>query len=166
VNFEWDPGKAGKNLRKHRVSFQEAATVFGDPLAVTYPDPDHSTSEQRFVTVGMSGTGRVLIVATPTAARASESSVRARQRSANENIMKNMKKTTDKRVRRDELRREYDLSKLNGGVRGKYTARYRAGTNLVLLSPDVAEHFPDEQSVNKALRSLIHSTKRPVRRAR
>jgi hypothetical protein len=78
-----------------------------------------------------------------------------------------MKKRTEKRVRRrDELRREYDLSKLNGGVRGKYTALYRAGTNLVLLSPDVAEHFPDEQSVNKALRSLIHAAKRPLRRAR
>ena len=77
-----------------------------------------------------------------------------------------MKKRAEKRVPRDELRREYDLSKLNGGVRGKYTARYRAGTNLVLLSPDVAEHFPDEQSVNKALRSLIHGAKRPLRRAR
>jgi hypothetical protein len=63
VNFEWDPGKARLNHRKHRISFQEAATVFGDPLAVTYPDPDHSASEQRFVTIGMSGTGRVLIVA-------------------------------------------------------------------------------------------------------
>jgi uncharacterized protein len=63
VNFEWDPGKARQNRRKHRVSFQEAATVFGDPLAVTYPDPDHSTSEQRFITVGMSSAGRVLIVA-------------------------------------------------------------------------------------------------------
>lgn len=74
-----------------------------------------------------------------------------------------MKKKTEKRARRDELRREYDLSKLKGGVRGKYTARYRAGTNLVLLSPDVAEHFPDEQSVNTALRSLIHAAKRPLR---
>lgn len=63
VNFEWDPGKARQNRRKHRVSFQEAATVFGDPLAVTYPDPDHSTSEQRFITLGMSSAGRVLIVA-------------------------------------------------------------------------------------------------------
>jgi hypothetical protein len=77
-----------------------------------------------------------------------------------------MKKKTEKRARRDELRREYDLSKLNGGVRGKYTARYRAGTNLVLLSPDVAEHFPDEQSVNKALRTLIPAAKGSVRRAR
>jgi uncharacterized DUF497 family protein len=63
VNFEWDPGKARQNRRKHRISFQEAATVFGDPLAVTYPDPDHSTSEQRFITVGMSSAGQVLIVA-------------------------------------------------------------------------------------------------------
>ncbi len=63
VNFEWDPGKARRNRRKHRVSFQEAASVFGDPLAITYPDPDHSTAEQRFITVGMSSAGRVLIVA-------------------------------------------------------------------------------------------------------
>jgi hypothetical protein len=63
VNFEWDPAKAARNRRKHRVSFHEAATVFGDPLAITYPDPDHSTEEDRFVTVGMSHAGRVLIVA-------------------------------------------------------------------------------------------------------
>ena len=77
-----------------------------------------------------------------------------------------MKKKTDKRERRDELRREYDLSRLKGGVRGKYISRYRAGTNLVLLSPDVAEYFPDEQSVNKALRTLIHAAKGALRRAR
>lgn len=63
VNFEWDPGKARQNRRKHRVSFQEAATVFGDPLAITYSDPDHSLSERRFITVGMSSAGKVLIVA-------------------------------------------------------------------------------------------------------
>jgi hypothetical protein len=77
-----------------------------------------------------------------------------------------MKKRTEKRGRRDELRREYDLSKLKGGVRGKYIARYRTGTNLVLLSPDVAEYFPDEQSVNTALRTLIRVAKGPARRAR
>jgi hypothetical protein len=77
-----------------------------------------------------------------------------------------MKKKVEKRSRRDELRREYDLSKLNGGVRSKYLERYRAGTNLVLLSPDVAKHFPDEQSVNKALRTLIQAAKGTGRRAR
>jgi hypothetical protein len=69
-----------------------------------------------------------------------------------------MKKRTERRKLTDELRREYDLSKLKG-VRGKYATRYQAGTNLVLLSPDVAEYFPDEQAVNTALRKLIHVTK-------
>jgi hypothetical protein len=77
-----------------------------------------------------------------------------------------MKKRTERREAKDELRREYDLSKLKGGVRGKYAARYRTRTNLVLLSPDVAEYFPDEQSVNSALRTLIHVAKGSLRRAR
>ena len=64
-------------------------------------------------------------------------------------------KKAQKKIERDELRPEYDLSHLKGGVRGKYAKRYAAGTNLVLLSPDVAPYFPDEQSVNHALRSLI-----------
>jgi uncharacterized protein len=63
VNFEWDPSKAAQNRRKHGVSFHEAATVFGDPLSVTYHDPDHSISEQRFITVGMSDANRLLMVA-------------------------------------------------------------------------------------------------------
>ncbi len=77
-----------------------------------------------------------------------------------------MKKKTEKRERNDELRREYDLAKLKGGIRGKYVARYRAGTNLVLLSPDVADYFPDEQSVNTALRGLIRGAKGALRRTR
>jgi len=76
-----------------------------------------------------------------------------------------MNKKTEKRKQRNELRREYDLPKLKDGNRGKYAARYKAGTNLVLLSPDVAEHFPDDRSVNSALRRLIHVTKRPLRRS-
>ena len=55
----------------------------------------------------------------------------------------------------DELRAEYDLSQLKGGVRGKYAARYMAGTNLVLLAPDVAKAFPSDEAVNEALRLLI-----------
>jgi hypothetical protein len=66
---------------------------------------------------------------------------------------------------KDELRREYDLAKLKGGVRGKYVTRYRNGTNLVLLSPEIAKYFPDEQSVNTALRSLIRVAKGSMRRA-
>ena len=54
------------------------------------------------------------------------------------------KKRNEKKKRRVELRPEYDLSELKGRVRGKYTSRYNLGSNLVLLSPDVAEHFPDD----------------------
>ncbi|NLB69204.1 MAG: BrnT family toxin [Lentisphaerae bacterium] len=61
--FEWDQRKAQHNLRKHGVSFHEGATVLADPLAITYHDPDHSVSEQRFVTVSLSQAGRVLVVA-------------------------------------------------------------------------------------------------------
>jgi hypothetical protein len=63
MDFEWDPRKAARNLVKHGISFHEAATVFGDPLSVTYSDPDHSVSEDRYITIGVSRSGRVLIVA-------------------------------------------------------------------------------------------------------
>ncbi|HHL45865.1 MAG TPA: BrnT family toxin [Gammaproteobacteria bacterium] len=62
MKFEWDQKKAGANLKKHGVSFQEAATVFGDRLAVTFDDPDHSIKERRELTFGLSGTGKLLVV--------------------------------------------------------------------------------------------------------
>jgi len=64
-------------------------------------------------------------------------------------------KKVNNRETEDDLRPEYDFSKLNGGVRGKYAKRMQQGTNLVLLSPDVARYFPDEQSVNTVLRSFV-----------
>ena len=63
MEFEWDPRKAAKNLRKHRVSFNEAATVFGDPLSTTVPDPDHSMAENRYIIIGVSNRRRVVMVA-------------------------------------------------------------------------------------------------------
>jgi uncharacterized DUF497 family protein len=63
VVYEWDSGKAAANLNKHSVAFTEAATVFLDPLALTYRDPDHSEGEQRYVTIGESAQGRVILVA-------------------------------------------------------------------------------------------------------
>ena len=74
-------------------------------------------------------------------------------------------KKANKREIADELRPEYDLSKLKGGRRGKYAKRFHQGTNLVLLSPDVAKYFPDEQSVNAALRSLVSIAKAKLRHA-
>ena len=60
--FAWDQDKAAANLHKHGVSFQEAGAVFGDPFAVTLSDPDHSGEEERFITIGLSSQGRLLIV--------------------------------------------------------------------------------------------------------
>ena len=63
MHFEWNPDKAKKNLRKHKISFEEASSVFYDPLAVTGNDPDHSIGEERMITFGISSSGRLLVVA-------------------------------------------------------------------------------------------------------
>ena len=63
MTYEWDPGKAAANRRKHRVSFEEAASVFLDPATLTFADPDHSENEDRSITIGRSARRRVLFVA-------------------------------------------------------------------------------------------------------
>ena len=116
MRFEWDPWKAERNLLKHGVSFPEASTIFGDPLAATLPDRAHSELELRFVTVGLSSDAM------------------------------------NQEPEDDDLLPEYDFT---GAVRGKYYERYRQGTNVVLLEPDVAQAFKDSESVNRALRLLL-----------
>ncbi len=63
MTFQWNPDKANSNAKKHGVSFEEATTIFGDPLAVTILDPDHSVGEFRFLTTGQSRLQRFLVVA-------------------------------------------------------------------------------------------------------
>jgi hypothetical protein len=62
VIYEWDPKKATENLKKHRVSFDEAKTVFTDPFALTFDDPEHSVGEQRFITIGTSEKQRIVFL--------------------------------------------------------------------------------------------------------
>ena len=62
MEFEWDREKAAQNQEKHEISFDEAVTIFHDPLAATFDDPDHSTGERRFVTVGYSSQNRLIVV--------------------------------------------------------------------------------------------------------
>ena len=62
ISFEWDYAKAASNLKKHRVSFDEAVAVFGDSLAITFPDTDHEDGEYRSRTYGMSSKGRLIVV--------------------------------------------------------------------------------------------------------
>lgn len=60
--FEWDENKAKQNLRKHRVSFEEAKTVFNDPLLITFPDEYHSDKEERYLSIGLSARDKILLV--------------------------------------------------------------------------------------------------------
>ena len=62
MQFEWDREKAKKNLKKHKVSFDEAVTVFYDPLSATFGDPDHSDNEHRLITIGYTSHSRLLVV--------------------------------------------------------------------------------------------------------
>jgi uncharacterized DUF497 family protein len=61
MEFEWDPSKAAENRRKHQISFSEGTAVFGDFFGTTIPDPDHSVDEHRFITIGLSDRGRLLM---------------------------------------------------------------------------------------------------------
>jgi uncharacterized DUF497 family protein len=62
LTFEWDSRKARSNLAKHRVSFETASTVFGDAASLTIPDPDHSITEQRYITIGRAFSGKLVVV--------------------------------------------------------------------------------------------------------
>lgn len=62
IDFDWDPDKANSNIQKHGITFEEAATVMRDPSAMNMYDPDHSESEDRWITLGLSSSGRLLVV--------------------------------------------------------------------------------------------------------
>ena len=153
IKFEWDPQKATNNFKKHGISFGESATVFKDTLSTTFPDTDHSIGENRYLTIGSSNRGRLLIILTRIGEIEYVLSVNAKQHEEKESFMKNQKGN-------DELRSEYDFFNMEGGIKGKYAKRYREGTNVVLLSPEVAEAFPTDEAVNEALRMLIRIAKK------
>lgn len=70
VQFEWDESKAESNLRKHGITFEEAITVFGDPISITMFDAEHSAGEDRFIDIGLSAAGRILVLGLHRARRA------------------------------------------------------------------------------------------------
>jgi hypothetical protein len=154
VVYEWDAVKTKANLRKHGVSFEDAAIVFRDPLALTFADPGHSGGEEGRSRSGAQRGSLSYSYRTACAGTGSESSVHGRQPGENAN---NMKKKTLAKKSGNGLRAEYDLSRLKGGVRGKYYRAAMAGTNLVLIEPELADVFPDTESVNRALRFLVET---------
>jgi len=167
--FEWDENKANENLKKDGVSFDEAKTVFNDPFSVTIYDPDYSIDEDRYIGIGLSSKGRLSVVSyLERGTKKYALSVAGRQQRRSKGIMKKNEKSNEV----NEMRNEYDFS---GGVRGKHFKAYRQGHTVkinkqdgsvevhyftqeegaVMLDPDVKKHFPDSESVNKALRSLV-----------
>jgi uncharacterized DUF497 family protein len=153
--FTWDSRKAQANLRKHGVSFLEAVTVFDDPLSTTKPDPDHSITENRSLTLGVSSRKRLLSSHTPTTRKKSVSLAREFRRETNDMPTKTTTKASSTKYK-DTMRAEYDMS---GGVRGKYVGRFPKDVVMVPLAPDVAAAFPDAESVNEALRLLLKAAK-------
>lgn len=153
--FEWDPSKARRNRTKHGVDFAEAATVFADGLSMTFPDPDHSMDEQRTSRSESRAAGGSWRLPTLIGRTEYASSAPERQHAARGNTMK---KTSDPQPS-DELRAEYDLAAMTGLVRGKYAKRYKEGSNVIVLAPDVAAAFPNEKAVNEALRLLMNVAK-------
>jgi len=146
TEFEWDSIKAASNQQKHGVSFVEAATVFFDPLSLTVEDPLHSVSRIR---VGC------WLWFMQIAVIEFESLVHALPRALKE---KNMSQKRNNESDPDMLD-EYDFS---NGVRGKYVDRFAKGSNVIVLDPDVAEVFPDSESVNQALRALAEIIRNKV----
>ena len=142
-----------------RRLFRGAKTIFLDPLAESFDDPDHSADERRFITLGMSSQQRLLFVAHADRGVDRFASTECASRRAVRLMPTKNAAARDS----DELRPEYDLSKLTGGVRGKYYERATAGTTLVLLEPDVADAFSDGRTVNQALRALITVARTQVR---
>jgi uncharacterized DUF497 family protein len=156
MEVTWDPRKAVANRRKHKVSFEEAVTSLADPLAITGADPDHSVGEARWITFGFSNRQRLLAVSRArTRATPFASLARGRRHAQNVGSMKKARSRAN-----DELRRSYKRSDFpDGFVRGKYAARFAAGSNVVVLSPENAAVFPTSEAVNEALNGLVRVAK-------
>jgi hypothetical protein len=162
----WHEEKANANLRKHGIGFDEAGTVFADSFAITISDPQHSVLEDRFIQIGVSPAGRLLVVVY------TERDLTLRIISARRATKKVRVIYEQDSILQDDMLQEYDLS---GGVRGKYyhlfqegysvtiyhadgsstTRNYAPEQDMIKLEPDVKAYFPDSESVNRALRGLI-----------
>ncbi len=134
MDFEWDDAKAESNERKHGVAFSEALTVFADPLSVTGYDPRHADVEDRFLTMGVSVDGRLLVVCrTLTAVTWFASSAPVKQPGESERTIRDGDFPDDPEPA-DDLQPEYDFRSLQGVVRGKYAADYRERLRMVRLA--------------------------------
>ena len=148
MQYEWDPPKAVLNLRKHGVSFDEAATVFLDQLAVSGTDPDHSLVESRYITLPLKCrvSENCLLCPTLIVQAAFASSVRVASLALRGICMKKAE---------HEMRAEYKRSDFANLERGKFLKEASKGTSVALIEPNLAKAFPTSEAVNEALRGLL-----------
>jgi hypothetical protein len=154
-----DPAKSASNLRKHGVSFEEALSAFGDPLARIHDDPLHSEAERRELIVGHSTKGRLCWSPSPSALGSSVSSALEVQLDMS---VKTIKKRPSPRNRRaqDDLASEYrfDYAKSRPN---RFARKIAKNAVVVVLDPDVAAVFRDPKRVNSLLRATIAALKKP-----
>ena len=154
LRFEWDPNKAEANLAKHEISFEEAMTVFADPLARIFPDEEHSVDELREIIIGHSaGQQLILVNFTSIDDRVRIFSARIatrRERKIMKKTSVRKKKPVAEETLRSEYRFDYSKSKPN-----RFAAKISKGSVAVVLEPDVAEIFGSSEVVNDLLRSII-----------
>ena len=145
----WDAPKAEENLRKHGVAFEEAETVFRDPLLRTMDDDEHSEGEQRFLTIGESVRRRILVVCfTPRDDKPHLIGAREATRRERRRYMRGDEIRDEPPL--DEMKAEYDFSNARRGLWFLPNLRI-----TIHLDPDVSKVFPTEEAVHKALRYLI-----------
>jgi uncharacterized DUF497 family protein len=150
VKFEWDRWKAAANFRKHRVSFEEALTVFADPLGRIHDDPKHSTSEhaRSLSVIRLAGGSCWYPLSSGKTQRAS--SARDGQRRTKEMTTKKASSKIGTDELRSEYRFDYRVSRPN-----RFASRMGENVIAVVLDPDVASVYKTSASVNRALRSSM-----------
>ena len=156
MRFEWDPQKAAINLRKHGISFDEAASVLDDPMLITAVTTNILAMSNVLSPLACPDKASCLLLLTRIAQDASESSAHARPRGKRNDSMQKQNDPNDY-----ELRNEYDFTKMTIVPRGRFAPERRAGKNMVLLAPDVREAFPTDEAVNDALRLVLEIAKLP-----
>ena len=158
LQFEWDETKAAlRNLEKHGVTFDEASSVFRDPLAKVVPDPTDPSGEDRAIMMGRSDQGRLLLVVfTERADRIRIVSARGRRGANGMDMRKNPSRRPEPGP--EGMLPEYDLD-WSKAKPNPYAARLK-DTVAVVLAPDVARAFPTSESVNTALRSVLAAVPR------
>ena len=166
--LQWDPGKAAENDEKHGVRFEEVEIVFRDPHAVFFDDPLHSEEEDRYFVVGESAYDRLLIISYTirddyawliSARRATRAERRRFMRG--DEIRDRPVDDSDENINFEDIPEIFDFSK---GIRGLHYIPMTV--TRVSIADDVAPYFPDDESVNTALRQLIDEGRAPKPRDR